>query len=181
MQKVVIIFLFLLLAAALPTLALNPDETTDNGGWIQPEMTEDQPVRAKQSASELFSMSDLSFDQVYDKNKYLIDFIIFLLIFAGITLMVYPQSFGKGHAPLTIGLSLALSLGLIMWEKKNLNGESIFQAFFGTISLVFLIIMIAIFIVLAIVRASGGAGATPFFIFFLLLSLTCLWVIFDPG
>ncbi len=176
MQKVVIIVAYLLLLAILPVTALEQD--TGNNGLPAPA---DQPVRQQRSASEIFNFQDTNFDQLYNDNKFLIDFIIFLLIFLGITLVVYPDGLGKGHKPLTIGLSLALSLGLVMWERKNLNGESIFQAFFGTISLVFFIILIIIFAVLAIIRMSGGTGITPWLIFFLIVTLLCLWILFDPG
>ena len=56
---------------------------------------------------------------VYESYSSLIDFIIFLLIFLGVTQAIFGQGNFKDQSKIiSIGLSLALSFGLVFWERR---------------------------------------------------------------
>lgn len=80
---------------------------------------------------------------MYESNPYLFDFFIFLLIFIGITSVVFKERFKETSSKaISLGVSLTLAFGLVMWERNT--GITLF-----TMSSVFLfIISILVFYVL---------------------------------
>ncbi|MBI2672187.1 hypothetical protein HYX16_04600 [Candidatus Woesearchaeota archaeon] len=87
----------------------------------------------------------------YESNAGWIDFFIFLLIFMGLTQAVFSTSHLKGQAKsLAIGLSLALSFGLMIWERNT--GINLLA--FGPVA--FLILSILIFyVVFSLLKKMG--------------------------
>ena len=56
----------------------------------------------------------------YESNAGWIDFFVFLLIFLGLTQAVFSSGHLRSQTkPLAIGLSLALSFGLVIWERNT--------------------------------------------------------------
>lgn len=90
---------------------------------------------------------------LYEQNSTWFDFFIFLLIFLGLTRAVFGQSHLRGQTkPISIGLSLALSFGLVMWERNT--GINLLA--FGPVA--FLIILLLIMYVIFYLLTNLGTG-----------------------
>ncbi len=183
--------LILVVLAAMPVIAYQTYDSGFGGYGGQREgsfdtwgredvMQEPETPREKKSLSEIFGIKDFKAWEMYDDYKYFIDFFIFFLIFIGLARMVYSGSFQSGHGPLTLGISLALSLGVVMWERTKLGGKTIFQAY-GLIGVVFLaivLLVVAFYILSKAVKKGAGFAVLMFLLFAFLLSLL---VLIDPS
>src|SRR3989344_9068863 len=56
---------------------------------------------------------------LYTEYSFFIDFIIFLLIFLGLTQAIFGTHFKSGSKPLSLGIALMLSFGLTLWESHS--------------------------------------------------------------
>ena len=108
---------------------------------------------------------------IYEQNSTWFDFFIFLIIFLGLTQAVFGDSHLKKQSKtLSIGISLALSIGLVFWERNT--GVNLLTL--GPLA--FLIINLLIFYtVFALLKKMGTewwvAGAWAYVIFFIILIL----------
>lgn len=106
---------------------------------------------------------------IYESNSSLIDFFLFLLIFLGITQAIFSQGhFASQSKILSIGISLALSIGIVFWERNT--GFNLLT--FGPFA--FLIILILIYYVILNMLMKMGtqwwvAGAFAYVIVFSIL------------
>lgn len=90
---------------------------------------------------------------IYELNSTWFDFFIFLLIFLGLTQAVFGQGHLKSQSkPISIGLSLALSFGLVVWERNT--GINILS--FGPVA--FLILIILMMYVIFSLLSNLGTG-----------------------
>ncbi len=108
---------------------------------------------------------------IYENNSTWFDFFIFLLIFLGLTQAVFGEGhFKKQSKTISIGLSLALSFGLVFWERNT--GVNLLTL--GPFA--FLILLLLIFyIIYSILKKMGTewwvAGAWAYVGFFALLMI----------
>ena len=106
---------------------------------------------------------------IYELNSGWIDFFIFLTIFLGLSQAVFGEShFKKQSKTLSIGLSLALSFGLVIWERNT--GLSLLTL--GPLA--FLIILLLVFyVIFSILKKMGNewwvAGAWAYVVIYLIL------------
>ena len=106
---------------------------------------------------------------IYELNSGLIDFFIFLTIFLGLSQAVFGEGhFKKQSKTISIGLSLALSFGLVMWERNS--GINLLTL--GPLA--FLIILLLIFyVIFSILKKMGNewwvAGAWAYVVIYLIL------------
>ena len=116
-----------------------------------------------------FDFLSVDIIQLYKDNQTIIDFVIYLFIFAGLAKAIFKKSFSEGHAPLTIGLSLALALGIILWQSRT--GVSFIEFVIGDAGAV-IIIGVVIFLLIALAaKITGHEGL--WFSIFLGLTLLC--------
>ncbi|HLC54986.1 MAG TPA: hypothetical protein VJJ75_00475 [Candidatus Nanoarchaeia archaeon] len=185
--------LILVVLLALPVIAYETYDSGFGGGsydrpkegsfdtWGREDVVEEpEQPREKKSLGEIFGIKDLKAWELYDDYKYFIDFFIFFLIFMGLARMVYSGSFQSGHGPLTLGIALALSLGVVMWEKTKLDGKSIFQAY-GLIGVVFLAIVLLVVAFYILTRAVNRGAGFAVLLFMLFAFLFSLLVLIDPS
>lgn len=112
--------------------------------------------------------------EFYYNNQTLVDFFIYLFIFAGLSMAVFKNSFREGHAPLTIGLSIALSLGLILWQNKT--GFSFIGLVVGQTGALIIIAAIVFLLVALAAKITGNEGM--WFSIFLTATLLCFVILF---
>ena len=120
-----------------------------------------------------FGLFSSSFDilSLYELNSTWFDFFIFLLIFLGLTQAVFGEGhFKKQSQTISIGLSLAFSLGLVLWERNT--GTNLLS--FGAIGLL-LITLLIFYIIFSILKKMGTewwvAGAWAYVVIFVILMI----------
>ncbi len=97
------ILMFLLLKSSITGRASYRDYGGYGGSWFG-------------SFSDVFDF--LNFSDLYSQYGYIIDAIIFMLIFMAIAQNAFKEKF-KESKPLVIGLGLFLTLALLMYEEQN--------------------------------------------------------------
>jgi len=107
---------------------------------------------------------------IYEIYAGWIDFFIFLLLFLGLTQAILGESHLKSQAKsLSIGISLALSFALILWERNT--GVNLLQL--GPFALL-LILLLIFFVVFKLLQKFGTewwvAGAWAYVVFYGILS-----------
>jgi len=108
----------------------------------------------------------------YESNSGWIDFFIFLIIFLGLSQIVFSQGHfaHQGSKPLSIGISLALSFGLSLWERNT--GINLLT--FGPFAFLILIILMY-YIIFSLLKKMGTewwvAGAWGYVVVYSLLML----------
>ncbi|MEK6812539.1 MAG: hypothetical protein AABX86_00285 [Nanoarchaeota archaeon] len=86
----------------------------------------------------------------------------------------------NGHNAMIVGIGLALSLGAVMWEKTQLKGKTIFQAY-GLIGIIFLGIILAVAIFYGLSKLVKRGAGFALLMFFLFAFIFCLVGLVDPG
>lgn len=99
---------------------------------------------------------DLDIASAYQQHYLLIDFVIYVMIFVGLSRFVFAKKFpGRGGKAISIGIGVALSIGLSVFSYTS--GFSL--ARFGPLAAIFLLILMA-FMIVALIRQFGGNSAT---------------------
>lgn len=66
-----------------------------------------------------FSLGGIDFLEIYNEYTYEIDFFIFLVIFLGLTKAVFKDRFKQQSNIISVGVSIALALAIVLWEKST--------------------------------------------------------------
>ena len=100
-----------------------------------------------------FGLWGFSFSDIYYTYGYVVDAVIFLLIFLGVGKAVFKKHFGEGGTAVYVGLGLLLAFALLLWEERS--GIYLLESF-GRFAMVFLFLLLAV----GIFSWMKGAGAT---------------------
>ncbi len=110
----------------------------------------------------------------YYRYAQIFDFLIFLLIFLGVTQMVMGEQFKNLNKSLVVGVGIFLALALVLWESRT--NRNLFELF-GPFSIVILVLFILL-VIYKQIKGFGGAKWTTvsaaYIIFYILF-----FVIFD--
>ncbi|RMF55119.1 hypothetical protein D6745_03115 [Candidatus Woesearchaeota archaeon] len=102
---------------------------------------------------------DASFDpaELYKDYGPFIDFVIYLIIFIGLTRTVFDRVYGTkgGSKAISIGLGIAMSIGLSVWGKFRIGD-------FGPIVALILILLVGIVLFNLLRKAGLGIGSAAF-------------------
>ena len=121
------------------------------------------------SLFSLYDIQDVLY--IYELNSSWFDFFIFLIIFLGLTQTVFGESHFRNHSKtLSIGLSLALSIALVVWERNT--GINLLN--FGPLAFLIIVILM-LYIIYSLLKKmfceSWIAGVWTYIIGFIVLIL----------
>ncbi len=119
---------------------------------------------------DFFGLSFFSFSDIYAGYGYIIDAVIFLMIFLGLAQSVFKERFKESRG-LYVGMGLFLSFALLMWEERN--GISILSMFGPAVFAIFVLLLV--FIVYKWIRHETGMN--PLIIISLLYVLLYFFVL----
>ncbi len=80
-----------------------------------------------------------SFSDIYYSYGYIIDTVIFLIIFLGIGRGLFKKHFGEGGTSVYTGIGLFLAFALLLWEERT--GIHLLEEFGGFVLVFFVIIL----------------------------------------
>lgn len=119
---------------------------------------------------DFFGFEFFNFTGLYQSYGYVIDAVIFLLIFLGLAQSVFRERFKESRG-LYVGVGLFLSFALLLWEEQT--GISLLQAF-GPMVFGFFVIVLAVVVVRWL---SHELGWSPF-ASGALVYLVLYWILF---
>lgn len=119
---------------------------------------------------DFFGFEFFSFTDMYQSYGYVIDAVIFLLIFLGLAQSVFKERFKAGKG-LYVGIGLFLSFALLLWEEQT--GISLLQMF-GPVVFGFFIIVLAVVIARWLNHEFGWSPLVSVALVYLVL----YWVLF---
>jgi len=106
---------------------------------------------------------DMDIASAYQQHYLLIDFVIYVLIFVGLSRFVFARKFpGRSGKAISIGMGVALSIGLSVFSYTS--GFSL--ARFGPLAAIFLLILTA-FMIVGLIKQFGGNSTTSGIIAFI--------------
>lgn len=102
---------------------------------------------------DFFGLSFFSFTDLYASYGYIIDAVIFLMIFLGLAQSVFKERFKESRG-LYVGMGLFLSFALLMWEERT--GISLLEQFGPVVFVLF--VLVVIFLGFRILHKELGFG-----------------------
>ena len=120
------ILLFLLLKTSMTGKAWYRDYGSSFGGF---------------GGFDFFGLSFFSFTDLYASYGYIIDAVIFLMIFLGLAQSVFKERFKESRG-LYVGMGLFLAFALLMWEERM--GISILSLFGPAVFAIFVLLLILV-------------------------------------
>ncbi len=120
------ILLFLLLKTSMTGKAWYRDYGSSFGGF---------------GGFDFFGFQFFNFTDLYASYGYIIDAVIFLLIFLGLAQSVFKERFKESRG-LYVGMGLFLAFALLMWEERT--GISILSLFGPAVFAIFIVILIVV-------------------------------------
>ena len=120
------ILLFLLLKTSMTGKAWYRDYGSSFGGF---------------GGFDFFGLSFFSFTDLYAGYGYIIDAVIFLMIFLGLAQSVFKERFKESRG-LYVGMGLFLAFALLMWEERM--GISILSLFGPAVFAIFVLLLILV-------------------------------------
>ena len=149
------ILLFLLLKTSMTGKAWYRDYGSSFGGF---------------GGFDFFGLEFFSFSDLYGSYGYIIDAVIFLMIFLGLAQSVFKERFKESRG-LYVGMGLFLAFALLMWEERM--GISILEQFGPAVFAIFVLLLI--FVVYKWIRHETGIN--PLIIISLLYVLLYFFVL----
>ena len=126
---------------------------------------------------DFFGLSFFSFSDIYANYGFVIDAVIFLMIFLGLTQSVFKERFKESRG-LYIGMGLFLSFALLLWEENT--GTSLLFEFGPFVFFGFIVLLI--FVCYRWLHAEFGLGLwTSLALLYLVLFFFFLKTAFFPN